>query len=223
MSLLISANRLFILTQSSRHRKVILGKFSVQVLTSPTTTPYSCNLSSEAIQVALDAALAGTNYISVDWNEERESFIDRLKGSEGSRVVHNKPTVHAELAMVMAMVKEEITHVLPYIGVSKLSCIMCSHYIRAFNKIMEQKIAIKGSHGKAYPGWSWPIPPAHDEELRQAFLKGIRQQLCSDFVHHTETYRRRSDSSVGSGGPVWKLHRTDDDISELFTRALNSL
>ena len=87
--------------------------------------------------MALDAALAGTNYISVDWNEERESFIDRLKGSEGSRVVHNKPTVHAELAMVMAMVKEEITHVLPYIGVSKLSCIMCSHYIRAFNKIME--------------------------------------------------------------------------------------
>ena len=170
--------------------------------------------------MALDAALAGTNYISVDWNEERKSFIDRLKGSEGSRVVHNKPTVHAELAMVMAMVKERITHVIPYIGVSKLSCIMCREYIRAFNEVMDQKIVIKGSHGKAYPGWSWPIPPARDEELRQAFLKGIRKQLLSDFMQHAETYRRRSDSSVGSGGPGWKLHRTDDDISELFNNAV---
>jgi hypothetical protein len=211
MSFLISANRLFSLTQSHRLRKLILGKFSVHVLTSPTTAPYSCYLSSEAIQVALDAALAGTEYLSADWNEERESFIDRLE-PEVSEVVHYKPTVHAELAMVMAKVKGEVMHVLPYIGVSKLSCIMCSHYIRAFNEVMEHKISIKGSHGKAYPGWSWPIPPARNEELRQAFLKGIRQQLCDDFMDHAETERRRSDCSVGSGGPEWQLHPTNHDI-----------
>ena len=165
--------------------------------------------------MALDSTLAGTGYLSANWNEEGEAFIDRLKEPEASWVVRYKPTVHAELAMVMAMVKGEITHVLPYIGVSKLSCIMCSHYIRAFNEVMEQNIAIKGSHGKAYPGWSWPIPPARDKELRQAFLKGIRQQLRSDFVHHAKT-RRRSDSSMGSGGPKWRLGRTEDDVSELY-------
>ena len=53
--------------------------------------------------------------------------------------------------------------------------------------------------------------------------------LCPCFSRCASDFRafhcplRRSDSSVGSGGPVWKLHRTDDDISELFTRALNSL
>jgi len=165
--------------------------------------------------VALDAALAGTDYLSSDWNEDRELFIDGLRGPEASEVVRYKPTVHAELAMVMAMVKGEITHVLPYIGVSKLSCIMCSHYIRAFNEVMEQKIAIRGSHWKAYPGWSWPISPAHDEELRQAFLKGIRQQLRSDFVDHTET-RLCSDSSVGSGAPEWDLDPTDDEILKVI-------
>ena len=108
--------------------------------------------------MAIDAALAGTGYLSADWNEERESFIDQLKESEASEVIRWKPTVHAELAVVMAMVKGETPYVLPYIGVSNLSCIMCSHYIRAHNEVMEQKIAIKGSHGKAYPGWSWPIP-----------------------------------------------------------------
>jgi len=84
--------------------------------------------------VALYAALAGTEYLSADWNdsEERELFMDGLEP-------RCKPTVHAELAMVMATVKGEITQVLPYIGVSKLSCIMCSHYIRAFNEVMEQK------------------------------------------------------------------------------------
>jgi len=169
--------------------------------------------------VALDAALAGTEYLSADWNKERESFIDGLE-PEASEVVRYKPIVHAELAMVMAVVKGEIMHVLPYIGVSKLSCIMCGHYTCAFNEVMEHNIAIKGSHGKAYPGWSWPIPPARDEELRQAFLKGIRQQLCNDFVDHAETVRRRSDSTVGSGSPEWRLHPTDDDLSELINAAV---
>ena len=59
--------------------------------------------------MALDAALAGTCYLSVDWNEKRVLFINQLQGPEVS-VVHWKPTVHAELAMVMAMVKGEIMH-----------------------------------------------------------------------------------------------------------------
>ena len=90
----------------------------------------------------MEAALAQTNYLSADWDEERESFIQwLLKELKVSGVVRWKPTVHAELAMIIAMVKGEIKHVLPYIGVSKLSCIMCSNYIRAFNEVTQQKIA----------------------------------------------------------------------------------
>jgi hypothetical protein len=220
MSFVISASRLFILTQSDRLRKVILGKFSVEFLPSPTAAPYSCNLSSEAIQAVLNDALTGTTYLSAYWKEERESFIKQLKGgtlsSTGSNTVsevvrRSNPTVHAELAMVMAMVKEEITDVLPYIGVSKLCCIMCSCYIHTFNEVMGHSINIRGLHGKAYPGWSWPILPDRDEELRGAFLKGIRQQIRSDFKHYAKIHRRGSDSSVGSGGPG--LRRTRVDIS----------
>jgi len=127
MSFLISANRLFILTQSHRLRKLIQGKFSVQVLTSPTTAPYRCNLSSETVQVALDAALAETSYLSADWDEKRESFIEwLLKEQKVSEVVRWKPTVHAELAMIIAMVKGEIKHVLPYIGLETFL-----HYVQS--------------------------------------------------------------------------------------------
>lgn len=71
--------------------------------------------------------------------------------------------------------------VLPYIGVSKLSCSTCSHYICTYNKPMGQKISTKGTHRKAQPGWFWPTLPGLDKELRLAFLGRIREQLISDF------------------------------------------
>jgi hypothetical protein len=215
MSFLITANRLFILTQSHRLRKLLQGNFSVRVLTSPTTAPYYCDLSSKTIQVALDAAVAEISNLPADWDQKRESFIEWLSKKLEVSEVRQKPKVHAELAMIIAMAKGEIKDVLPYVGVSKLSCIMCSHYIRAFNEVTKQKIATKGSHGKAYPGWSWPSLPDSDEELRPAFLRRIRQQLLSDVEQHAENLRRLSDSSMGSGGPEWQIGRTIDEIKEL--------
>jgi hypothetical protein len=158
MSFVISANRLFILTQSHRPRKIIHGNFSVQVLSSATTTPYRCHLSSETIQAALNTAVAETGHLLNDWDNKCKWFIAKVLGKleEPIDVDHWTPTVHAELAMIMAMVKGEIKDVLPYIGVSKVSCTMCSHYIGAFNQVWKQNIVTKGSHGKAYPGWFWP-------------------------------------------------------------------
>ena len=217
MSLVISAIRLFILTRSQRLRNLLDGKFEVQVLSTPTTIPYLCNLSSETIQMALDAALAGPPSLLADLDKERGLFIERLV-EDPEDVVRQNPIVHAELAMVMAMDKGEINHVFPYIGVSKLSCIMCSYYIHAFNEVTGQKIATKGYHEKAYPGWFWPSLPSRDEEVRPAFLIHIRQQLRSDFEYHAET-RTLSDSSIGSGAPGLKLHMTDDELSRLIKLA----
>jgi hypothetical protein len=215
MSFVISANRLFILTQSHRLRKIIQGNFSVQVLSSATTTPYRCHLSSETIQVALDTAVAETGRLPNDWDNKCKWFIAKVLGKlkEPIDVDHRTPTVHAELAMVIAMVKGEIKDVLPYIGVSKLSCSMCSHYIGAFNQVCKQNIVTKGSHGKAYPGWSWPGFPDRDEELRRAFLGRVRRQLLGDFEEYVE--RRLSDSNVGSGGPELEM-QTSEEVDELF-------
>ena len=209
------------LTQSHRLRPLLDGEFSVQVLPSPITTPYRCDLSPEAMQVALNTALAGTSYCTR--NESRESFLQRLleepEGHEG--VVHWNPTVHAELAMIMAMDKGEIEHVLPYIGVSKLSCIMCSHYIRTFNEVTEQEIAIRGSHGKAYPGWFWPNLPSRDQELRPAFLGCMKQQLLTNFELDQE--RRYSDSSVGSGFPSMEFDETKDTNDGIYAEFMKAV
>jgi hypothetical protein len=116
MSFLISANRLFIMTQSNRLRKLIQGNLSIEVLPSPTTTPYICDLSSESVQVALHASLAKTSHLSAQWDEERKSFIGRLlKEQKVSEVDRPKPTVHTELAMIIVMVEGEIKHALPWV------------------------------------------------------------------------------------------------------------
>ena len=215
MSFVISANRLFMLTQSRRLHSLLQGKFSVEVLASPRTTPQYFDLSFETIEVALNAALAGTILLSPDKNQDRVSFINELlEDLDDFDQVRWKTTVHAELALIMAMVNGDIKGVEPYIGVSKLSCTMCSHYIRAFNRHMGQKIGTKGSHGKAYPGWFWPSLPDHDEELRPTFLRLIREQLRSDFERYAEKARRLSDSSVGSGYPGLDISDDDDRISK---------
>ena len=166
--------------------------------------------------MAVDAALAEAEYHSPNLDEERAWFMESLKNDlDVSDVVHGKSTVHAELVLIIAKAEGDINNVESYIGVSKLSCIMCSHYIRAFNTVMKQKIATKGSHGKAYTGWFWPRLPSRDGELRPAFLKLIRQQVRSDFEHHAGT-RRLSDSSVGSGFPKLDIVPTDEKIFALF-------
>ena len=132
MSFVISANRLFILTQSRRLCQIIQGNFSVLVLNSPTTTPYRCRLSSETIQAALNTAVAETGHRLDDWDDKCQRFIAGVLGKveEPVDVDHLTPTVHAELAMIVAMVKDENKDVLPYVGVSKLSRTMCSLYRR---------------------------------------------------------------------------------------------
>ena len=158
MSFLTSDDRLFTLTQLGRLRDLLNGQFEVEVLRTPTTSPYCCSLSSETIQVALDAALAEATSVPEGWDNGHGSFMQLLEGPEVSAVVtHKAPTIHAELAMIMAMDKGKIRHVFPYIGVSKLSCIMCIHYIDAFNEATNEKITTKGSHRKAYSGW---FPPS---------------------------------------------------------------
>jgi len=202
------------LTHSRRLRKLLEGELSVQVLSSPTTRPYCCDLSPGTVQVVLDAALAETRYLDEDWSEARKSFIGLC--SQKSAVTCREPTVHAELSMIIAMVKGEVEHILPSIGVSKLSCIMCSHYIHAFKEITGERIATRGCCGKAYPGWFWPShpDPGRDAALRQAFLNAIKGQLRHDFVQASVC--RKSDSSVGSDGPRVEVDRSDDEILQLF-------
>ena len=171
--------------------------------------------------MALDAALVGSRYLCKRWDQHCKSFIKKLEVPE---VYHLKFTVHAELTLLMAKVRGDINDVAHYIGVSKLSCIMCSNYILAFNMVTEENIATKGSHGKAYPGWCWPSFPSRDEELRPIFLELIREQLRRDFEADTDIQPRRlSDSSVGPDSPGIGSKKTRDQVRDLINAAVSTV
>jgi len=212
MSFMILTNRLFTLTQSSRLRKLLDGAFDIEVLDSPTAKPFRCDLSRETVRMALDAALPETNDVNADQKESRQLFITECLKIPPA--VHRNPTVHAELAVIITMVKRKIQH-LPYIGVSKLSCIMCSCYIHAFREITGRKVFTQGSHRKVYPGWVWPCHPdsSYDKALHQAFITAIGAQLRHDF--RQASARRNSDSSMGSDVSL----DTDKTRDELFRMA----
>ena len=165
---------------SQHHTWKVLSS-SLQLSTH--TTPYRCHLSSETIQTALNAAVAETREPPDDWENKREWLIEEVLGKlkEPIDVVHRRPTVHAELAMIIAIVKGDIKDVLPYVGVPKLSCTMCSHYIGVFNKVWKQKIVTKGSHGKAYPGWFRSNKSLYDD-LRSSITRGQKPWCLSVLV-----------------------------------------
>ena len=87
MSFVISANRLFVLTQSPppHTASATSSKGNSPSKSSPRPLlqhPYICDLSPSAIQTALTAAPTGSGYLSANWNEERQSFVDRLREPE---------------------------------------------------------------------------------------------------------------------------------------------
>jgi hypothetical protein len=122
------------------------------------------------------------------------------KQSSLTRADRHSPIIHAELAM-LSSIEAGTIKAFPYIGVSKLSCLMCSSYIEAYSQTATNRISVRGCHGKVYPSWAWPtMLGTHHERIRSIFLEKIREELKQDFERFTayRRTRRQSDSSVGS-------------------------
>ncbi|KAI0294158.1 hypothetical protein BC826DRAFT_1012660 [Russula brevipes] len=202
MSYTIATIRLFRLTQSRRLRPILQGEFKITVLESPPQSPYVCDMSKKTIRQALDMAFAQPPSIRAD-EKDCDAFVDYAckNAIEPNQVDRRSPIIHAELAM-LSSIEGGAIQATPYIGVSKLSCLMCSSYIEAYSQTFTDAISVRGCHGKVYPSWAWPtmIDTHHDESIRSIFLEKMRQELKQDFERFTayEMIRRESDSSVES-------------------------
>jgi hypothetical protein len=148
-------------------------------------------------------ALALPPSIQAD-EKDCNTFVDYTcrNAIEPNQVYRRSPIIHAELAMLSSIKAGGATKAAPYIGVSKLSCLMCSSYIESYSQIVADAISVRGCHGKVYPSWAWPTmnDTHHDERIRSIFLGKMRQGLRQDFERFTEDEmtRRKSDSSVES-------------------------
>jgi nucleic acid/nucleotide deaminase of polymorphic system toxin len=70
-----------------------------------------------------------------------------------------------------------------YIGVSKLSCKPCYHWISAYNEERNcPKYHTKGCCDKWYPGWKRPLLNGIQQQFDETFSKMVAQDFCDHLV-----------------------------------------
>lgn len=86
-----------------------------------------------------------------------------------------KTHVHAEMQLVFHMATEGIAGVHPYIGTSKLPCVLCAEFLKMDGTFSSQK-----SHEHLYTKWTMPridrLPPQGQERMR-TIIEGMKRAL----------------------------------------------
>ncbi|PPR01636.1 hypothetical protein CVT26_013120 [Gymnopilus dilepis] len=159
-------------------------------------------------------------HLGIDGSMLTDDFVESLS----RRFVPKKFTVHCEVTMDLRLrqiASEGRSRVEPYIGVSKLSCLLCHAWldrdrISSSNNPSLSAFKTKGSHSKAYLGWKCPLH-ATPRSGRLRFLEDLRVLLGERLVNDTSFKYRRpystSDSTVSSP-PAIRDERETDQIPE---------
>lgn len=107
-----------------------------------------------------------TSTTPADIKKEAIGEVAKVKsklGLDATNKVSYDGTVHCECTLIAALGGPDMKLNWPvrYIGVSKLSCSSCYHWIQAYNDIHpdEQKFYTRGTHGKWYGHWTIPGDP----------------------------------------------------------------
>lgn len=82
--------------------------------------------------------------------------------------------VHCECALLCHL--DQLGQaMLPYIGVSKLSCAFCDMYFDCYRRNKESEVRTRGTHGQT-TAWMWPDLP-DDGPIRTMFCRKLRLYL----------------------------------------------
>ncbi|EFQ99070.1 hypothetical protein MGYG_02084 [Nannizzia gypsea CBS 118893] len=163
-------------------------------------------------------------------NQEADSLLDEIsegdsispgfhlrKRFDGKQAI--KGSVHCECLLVLRLAGDSRTGIsaLPYIGVSKLSCLACWEFFGSLRDA-GHKFYTKGSHAKAYFPWKFPDVEMDNAQFLQAekaqILRSLQSRLATTYTQRfqvQERSRRLSDSSVDSATGMTRNRRTNHD------------
>ncbi|EGC42518.1 hypothetical protein HCEG_09300 [Histoplasma capsulatum var. duboisii H88] len=139
----------------------------------------------------------------------------RLQTSFPGNIVQGK--IHCECKLVLHLIETSCLGLLalPYIGVSKLSCLACWEFLSSLCKI-DHIFYVKGSHSKAYFPWKFPDVEMDNARIRQEerdqVLNSFYSSLAGTYKRRLEAeerLRKMSDSTVGSDEGI----NSDEDSS----------
>ncbi|KAI6146664.1 hypothetical protein BKA82DRAFT_4154665, partial [Pisolithus tinctorius] len=135
-------------------------------------------------------------FISKKWNViKAELRFEQLQSKLSGKPL---PT-HAELQLILTSPRPQMY---PYIGCSKLSCLLCAAFIKHFARI--------------YPRWSIPdMDGLHDDMVTalDSALERMQNLLRSEFMKPIISTTHLPESSSGVTDDTDSMDDTDDDIS----------
>ncbi len=94
--------------------------------------------------------------------------------------------------------------IIPYIGISELSCYLCYCYFEVYNEVTGEEIMIQGTHNRMLP-WRCPTldDQEDDEEVREEVSTKLRRLLGNEVRYFKwrryEQSRQQSIASLESG------------------------
>ncbi|KAH8929849.1 hypothetical protein BT69DRAFT_1328346 [Atractiella rhizophila] len=104
------------------------------------------------IKVAMNSGLHSKSASFCKDLEEFANTISKLpSGSCEKRANH----VHAEIQIVFHLASASSVNLFPYIGCSKLSCVLCDRFLASLPGELSG-LKTQGCHGKFYPKWTLP-------------------------------------------------------------------
>ncbi|KAJ6585024.1 hypothetical protein B0H19DRAFT_1107727 [Mycena capillaripes] len=100
--------------------------------------------------------------------------------------------VHCECQLLASL---HARPALPYIGVSKSSCVFCDDYFAVYREKTKSALCTRGTHGQTAP---WTCPTLNDPAVDMAVREAVCSNLLARIRKGWEEYRRSPLSSKGS-------------------------
>ncbi|OJJ43557.1 hypothetical protein ASPZODRAFT_19280 [Penicilliopsis zonata CBS 506.65] len=126
-------------------------------------------------------------------------------------------SVHCEIKILLDIFRNE-SPAYTYIGVSKLSCRGCHAFFAAFNNIHDTHFLTRGSHGKSYFPWQFPLNfPKSNAVADKAYRLLAERWVPTYHGYRPRMVHLQPDSTAGSGAQEIELgdRREDDNTLSL--------
>ncbi|KAI0827827.1 hypothetical protein BC628DRAFT_1431501 [Trametes gibbosa] len=175
----------------------------IKILTIPT-------LSALAFVTELEIVDITTVFVGLEFNVDNFEGIQDLIDDVQPKVKH----VHCKCALLYRL--EQLGQVmLPYIGVSKLSCVFCEMYFACYRLAKGSGMRTRGTHGQT-TARMWPDIP-RDGPIRTLFCEKARQYLKERLANaKTQRLASTSSQSTTASNDIGQNELGDDDKQLAF-------
>ncbi|RPD60396.1 hypothetical protein L226DRAFT_615863 [Lentinus tigrinus ALCF2SS1-7] len=178
---------------SSRTLENILTSTVLASKTTPSAVePAKVPISADALRRALG---------STDVSEEvLKGFLANKFYRKNGQTVDIDGRIHCECAVLVELDKQWRAGeaIIPFIGMSKLSCSLCAYYFDAYREVTPQNIRTRGSRDEMV---AWRCPTLEDEIDDEAVRKKLCVRLKTLLFDKVQAYEARSTTASDDDEP----------------------